>query len=191
MRKWIALGLAVFAVLSVPIAGQALAGGWAVVKLDTLPADVVAGRPLSVGFTVLQHGTHPFPGLSPIVKAEHASSGEKVEVAASDQGTPGHYVAEITFANSGTWNWVIDAFNGDHPMPPLNVLPPAVALDQGAAEAAKSISIAPAVKWSMTDAAPIERRLALGLAAAGVAMLASASVLGVRVLRRAPAAARG
>ena len=40
----------------------AQAGGWAVPVLDPLPATVEADRTYTVGYWVLQHGTHPYEG---------------------------------------------------------------------------------------------------------------------------------
>jgi len=41
------------------LATPALAGGWAVVTLDSLPREVRAGASFQLGFTVLQHGKTP------------------------------------------------------------------------------------------------------------------------------------
>ena len=49
----IAVGFALL--LSLAFVIPALAGGWAVITLDELPADVVAGAPLTIGFTDQRH----------------------------------------------------------------------------------------------------------------------------------------
>src|SRR5215510_963883 len=46
------------------------AGGWAVITLDELPTDVVAGKSLTIGFMVLQHGRTPMTDLKPTVTAK-------------------------------------------------------------------------------------------------------------------------
>lgn len=89
-------------------ASSALAGGWAVVTLDALPTRVVAGEPLTVGFVVRQHGVRPMGGLTPLVIAVHAGTGEKVTAAASPSGEEGHYSATITFPGGGVWQWVVN-----------------------------------------------------------------------------------
>lgn len=107
------------------------AGGWAVVTLDALPTNVVAGEPLTVGFVVRQHGRTPMKGLIPAIIAQHLESGEKVSVTASPEGADGHYVATLTLPSGGVWQWVIhdgfvtaEAFGlpGGQPMPDLMVL---------------------------------------------------------------------
>ncbi len=120
---------AVIAVLAVLVLSAvaivpALGGGWAVVSLDALPANVHAGEAFAVGFTVLQHGRTPLAGLDPkpIVEAVLAGTAQVVRVQASDEGAPGHYMAELTLPVDGNWEWTIDAFAGmAHPMPTLVV----------------------------------------------------------------------
>jgi cytochrome c2 len=110
------LGLLVL--LGVP--ALAAAGGWSVLTLNELPAEVRAGAPVTIGFMIRQHGQHPVSGLEPTVTAVHKESGESFTAAAEDQGAVGHYVATITFPRTGTWRWSINGF-GDHPMPDLDV----------------------------------------------------------------------
>ena len=102
-----------------------LAGGWAVITLDELPSKVVAGEPLIVGFTVLQHGRTPMTDLSPIITANLYKEQEFV-VTATPAGKPGHYIAALTFPKEGEWRWSIQAFSMDQPMPMLTVSAPAL-----------------------------------------------------------------
>jgi hypothetical protein len=99
------------------------AGGWAVITLDELPSDVVAGEPLTIGFTVLQHGITPMTDIDPTVTAELSGS-EKIVVRAEPQGDPGHYVAALTFPKEGNWDWSVQAFTMDQRMPVLQVAAP-------------------------------------------------------------------
>lgn len=110
--------LAVF--LSLLMVTQASAGGWAVITLDELPVDVVAGEPLTIGFTVRQHGRTPMAGLHPTVTANRAGAQELV-VNAEAEGRDGHYVATLNFPEPGEWQWSIQAFSMDQTMPTLNV----------------------------------------------------------------------
>jgi len=112
--------LMIVAVLA--IAAPASAGGWAVVTLDQLPAQVVAGEPLTIGFMVRQHGRTPVDGLTPRVTATRAGINESFTVTAKAQGDIGHYAVALTFPSTGTWNWTIDAFSFAQPMPPLTVV---------------------------------------------------------------------
>lgn len=116
------LALLLCAAISIPV----FAGGWAVITLDELPSDVVAGQPLTIGFTVLQHGKTPMTGLEPTVTSRLAS-GEKIVVYAEPEGKPGHYIATLTFPMEGDWEWSIQAFTMDQPMPALSVAAPSTA----------------------------------------------------------------
>ncbi|HEY4688933.1 MAG TPA: c-type cytochrome [Anaerolineae bacterium] len=98
------------------------AGGWAVVTLDELPAQVAANQPLTIGFMVRQHGRTPLDGLTPQITATRAGTNQSFSVTAQAQGRVGHYVATLTFPSAGMWNWSIDAFTFAQPMPALNVL---------------------------------------------------------------------
>ncbi len=120
-RFRIAMGMALLLALAAAI--PAFAGGWAVITLDELPMDVVAGEPLTVGFTVRQHGRTPMDGLEPTITA-HLYKEEFFEVEAEPGGKPGHYTATLTFPREGDWNWSIQAFSMDQPMPVLSVAAP-------------------------------------------------------------------
>jgi cytochrome c2 len=120
------ISIAVALLFALMFAFPVFAGGWAVITLDELPLNVVAGEPLTIGFTVLQHGITPMSGLDPTVTAK-LSSTEKMVVDAEPQGNPGHYVATLTFPKEGNWEWSIQAFTMDQPMPMLNVAVPNVA----------------------------------------------------------------
>lgn len=119
-----ALGFALL--ISLVLAVPAFAGGWAVITLDELPTDVRAGEPLTIGFTVLQHGKTPMDGLDPTVTATLPRD-EQFVVQAEPDGKPGHYTATLTFPKEGNWEWSIQAFSMDQPMPGLAVAAPKVA----------------------------------------------------------------
>jgi len=102
------------------------AGGWAVITLDELPTNVTAGEPLTIGFTVLQHGKTPMTGLHPAITAALLKD-EQFVVDAEAEGKPGHYTATMTFPKEGDWQWSIQAFTMDQPMPVLSVAAPVVA----------------------------------------------------------------
>ena len=114
----IALGFALL--LSLAFAIPVLAGGWAVITLDELPTDVRAGEPLTIGFTVRQHGITLMNGLYPTVAAT-SSQGDQFVVDAEPGEGSGHYMATLTFPKEGNWEWSIQAFSMDQPMPALNV----------------------------------------------------------------------
>ncbi len=159
--------LVLFALLALTI--PAWAGGWAIVTLDTLPTQVVAGQPLTIGFVVRQHGQRPVEGLTPQITATRVDAYGSYAAMATAQGETGHYQATLTFPNAGTWDWTIDAFGAfPQPMPQLNVLS------------------AP-VEISGTSAAPA--RVSLPMVIGVVALIASAGALLLLIRTRAPWAA--
>jgi hypothetical protein len=115
-----AVGLALFLALiwAVPV----LAGGWAVITVDKLPGEVVAGEPLNIGFTVRQHGRTLMAGLTPTITARLPGSTKAIIVDASAEGEIGHYTAQLTLPEPGAWDWSIQAFTMDQSMPPLTVI---------------------------------------------------------------------
>ncbi len=117
----ISFGMAILMLLVMVI--PVFAGGWAVITLDRLPNNVVAGQSLNVGFTVLQHGRTPMLDLHPTITAKSSNADTLVVMAEAD-GDPGHYVAALTFPKEGNWSWSINAFTMDQPMPALSVAAP-------------------------------------------------------------------
>ncbi len=103
----------------------ALAGGWAVITLNELPGEIIAGQPLEIEFTVRQHGVTPMEGLEPTVYARQADL--RVAEQASAQGESGHYMTTLILPREGDWEWSIQAFTGNQPMPTLHVTGNAVA----------------------------------------------------------------
>jgi cytochrome c2 len=101
-----------------------LAGGWAVVTLDQLPAEVVAGIPVQLGFMIRQHGRTPWVYGQVMVHAVHIQSREKISVQAEAEGATGHYVAALNFPQAGRWRWSIELglMPGQQPMPDSTVL---------------------------------------------------------------------
>lgn len=113
--------LVLFALLALTI--PAWAGGWAVATLDTLPTQVVAGQPFTIGFVVRQHGVRPMEGLTPKIILYNPDTRKTVTLTATAEGATGHYTAEVAFPGAGTWDWSIDAFGfAPQPMPRLTVL---------------------------------------------------------------------
>ncbi len=122
MLRRLFLRIALAAVIVLALATPALAGGWAVVTLDRLPAEMIAGQPFDIGFMVRQHGIKPISGLTPRITATRAAAAQSFTVTAKQQGVVGHYAAALTFPNAGTWDWSIDAFGFAQPMPALTVV---------------------------------------------------------------------
>jgi cytochrome c2 len=97
------------------------AGGWAVVTLDSLPREVVAGQAFTIGFVVRQHGQTLLDGLSPKIQANRNGAFETATFIARGEGGKGHYMASLMLPSEGEWKWKIDAFGYAQPMPALNV----------------------------------------------------------------------
>lgn len=114
--------LTIALLLSLMLVVPAYAGGWAVITLDELPSNVVAGEPLTIGFTVLQHGKTPMTGLTPTITTTLYNDAELV-FSAEPEGPSGHYTATLNFPKEGEWQWSIEAFAMDQPMPTLSVAP--------------------------------------------------------------------
>lgn len=99
------------------------AGGWAVITLDDLPGQVVAGEPITIGFMVRQHGRNPMSGLTPKITARNFDAGNFLLVEAAPDGETGHYSATLTLPEAGEWQWSISAFTMAQAMPALQAVP--------------------------------------------------------------------
>ena len=160
MRKYLALSSGLILLLALALAVPALAGGWAVVTLDSLPGPLTRGEPVTVGFTIRQHGQTPWIYDGVGVEATHVESGQKFAASAKAEGAPGHYVAELDLPRAGAWRWgvVSGLYPEIQPMPDLTVV------DGGAAAAAEMTASA------STAASPLPSALSI---AAGLAILAA------------------
>ena len=100
--------IALFLALSlITISAPVLAGGYAVVRLDEPPGDVVAGQPWRFGFMVRQHDITPTNDVVPIITATHRETGEEITATGRQEGAVGHFIAELTFPSAGEWKWEI------------------------------------------------------------------------------------
>jgi hypothetical protein len=88
-------------------APAALAGGWAVTTLDTLPRPLHAGETYTVGYTIRQHGQTPYVGANSAIELR-SPSGELTRFKGVPAGAAGHYVAEVRFDAPGEWQWTVD-----------------------------------------------------------------------------------
>lgn len=158
----IAIGLVLVSALvfAIPV----FAGGWAVITLDELPTEIVAGEPVTIGFMVLQHGKTPLDGLAPTITA-NLHKEQEIVVHAEPDGEPGHYVATMTFPVEGEWTWSIQAFTMDQPMPSLQVAA-VVAKTEGQPPVQSEPVFSPAISL-MT----IVRLSALGVGVAGLVLV--------------------
>jgi cytochrome c2 len=112
-----------------------------------LPGQVIAGQPLEIGFMVRQHGVTPLNGLTPTVHAQLAGVEKTLSFEAKQKGETGHYVARLLLPDVGKWQWSIEAFTGNQPMPALTVVSSLPAVE-GAAETPLSTGV-PWLQWTV------------------------------------------
>jgi hypothetical protein len=86
-------------------ASPAAAGGWAVTLLDPLPDRIEANRTYTVGFWVLQHGSHPYYGgqLDPVGLKLVDAKGAATMFAGVPLREPAHYAAAILVPEPCDW----------------------------------------------------------------------------------------
>lgn len=88
-------------------ASPALAGGFATVRLDEAPGEILVEVPWRFGFMVRQHDVTPTNDVTPVVRARHKETGEEVTATGRQDGAVGHFVAELEFPRAGAWKWAI------------------------------------------------------------------------------------
>jgi hypothetical protein len=107
MIRRLAATLAAIALL-LALAAPALAGGWAEVVADAETVEPpVEGKPLVVGFRVLQHGETPAPWETATVQFTNTSTGKTVDVVATNDRADGHFTATATLPEAGYWSWQV------------------------------------------------------------------------------------
>lgn len=163
MRRWRWLTAAALAVISMWIAGATPAhgGGGATILLDAPLANAPVGRPVQIGFMVMQNAQTPIHYLvfsqgdsvpvEPVLTARNQATGESFSVMARrDEAVVGHFVVEVTFPSGGTWRWEIEPR-------PLPAFPPSsgeIAVG-GAPTARAEASRAPAPRPVARGPAPV------------------------------------
>ena len=130
--------LVIGALVALVFAGTALAGGWATVKLSSVPAGLSAGQPWVVDITVLQHGlaSQPLCCLKPtlmirkVTKARSSASlGTPLVFKAKPTGRTGVYRVRVVFPTAGTWRYAVwDGFTQyggarTHTFAPVRIAP--------------------------------------------------------------------
>jgi len=112
MTHRLAASIAALALL-LTLAAPVLAGGWAEIVADAQTSEQppVEGQPVDVGFVVLQHGVTPAPWETATVHFTNASTGETIDVAATNDRPDGHFVATATLPDAGFWSWQVTLQN--------------------------------------------------------------------------------
>ena len=124
-----------------------LAGGWAVITLDQLPAQVIAGQPLTIGFMVRQHGHTPWVNDNVSVSAKQTRVRVVLRLAPRDERRERGNAAQAYILPRGARCSGVSSSNlypPQQPMPALNVLP-ASAAGHSSASAVPPISLPAAI----------------------------------------------
>ena len=96
--------------LTAALAGVAWAwGGWAVITLDDLPDAVIAGKPVTLTFTVRQHGHKPLDNLHPSIDASPAQGGDHIRADAAPAEGTGRYTSTLNLPAAGAWRLTINS----------------------------------------------------------------------------------
>lgn len=175
--------------LSLALAVPVLAGGWAVVTLDSLPGpDVRAGQELTLGFMVRQHGQTPVhtvdfmnnEPVKPLVTAVNAQTGETVKIEAAPDAAVGHFTARLTLPSAGAWQLSIYPYplEGELKLELLSVAAASGAAQPAQVEQASAAAPAPAnnVAPAQTPAPAGAVDLRPALIAGGLLLLLGAAV---------------
>jgi plastocyanin len=137
------------------LSAPASAGGYAVVRLDEPPGDVLVSIPWRFGFMVLQHDVTPNSDVTPVVRALHRETGEEITATGRQEGAVGHFVAEATFPRAGEWKWSIEPLPyAETSFETLTVLESPGALSFPAQIVTGSCAAPGDVSFSLGDAAP-------------------------------------
>lgn len=105
--KRLVMIMAVAVLLVVP-AGTAAAGVWAVATLDTTLTGFPAEQTQQVGYQIRQLGVHPVDVDVTEIRF-FDRTGEVVTFQGESTGEVGHYVAEVTIPEPGTYRWDVTA----------------------------------------------------------------------------------
>jgi hypothetical protein len=129
--------------LTLLLASTALAGGWANAIMDAPPDDPGGpNQPITIGFTLLQHGVTPVEWGPTQVVLTNEASGETVTFDAQPQGAAGHWVAEVSVPANGTWTYLV---RHDLEIGMTGFNPITVGGTAAAAGAASSLALQPAL----------------------------------------------
>jgi hypothetical protein len=97
----------VLAVICTWAVAAVYAGGWSVITLKEFPDHAVAGEPLTLTFTVRQHGNKPQRGLKPTLQATMPGQAG-VGAVGKPTGGDGEYRATLNFPTPGEWKIRLD-----------------------------------------------------------------------------------
>jgi hypothetical protein len=106
MRHRLALAATSASIMILVLAATALAGGWANAVMDTPPDDPAGpNQPVTLGFTLMQHGVTPVDWGSAQVVLTNDETKAEIVATAHPQGRTGHWVAEVVLPTEGSWTY--------------------------------------------------------------------------------------
>jgi len=142
MPRRLALAAPLASTLSLTLAATVLAGGWANAVMDTPPDDPGPNQPVTLGFTLLQHGETPVDwGVAQVV-ATSAETGQEVIATATPDGATGHWSADVTLPVAGSWTYEV---RHDLEITTIDAQPISVGDEAAASGAATSVGLSPAL----------------------------------------------
>ncbi len=108
MRRRLALAASTASILSLLLAATAFAGGWANAVMDTPPDDPAGpNEPVTLGFTLMQHGVTPVDWGTAQVVFTNDATGQQIVANATPSGPIGHWSAEVTLPADGSWSYQV------------------------------------------------------------------------------------
>jgi len=108
MRRRLALAASSATILSLIVAATAFAGGWANAVMDTPPDDPAGPNvPVTLGFTLMQHGVTPVDWGSAQIVLTNDQTGQEIVGTATPSGPIGHWSADVTLPTEGSWSYQV------------------------------------------------------------------------------------
>jgi len=107
-RRWLTgCLLALIAMLALTATATAAAGGWATVEMDKPVTRTEVDQPLTLDFTLLQHGMTPADWTTTYFEATNTDTGETLRVDAEAGAEAGRWTVTVAFPSAGNWDWAI------------------------------------------------------------------------------------
>ncbi len=150
MRRRGAAAIVSACALTLLLATGVLAGGWANAVMDEPPSQPGGpNEPVTIGFTLLQHGVTPVDWGDTQVVLRNDATSQAVYFDARPKGAKGHWIAEISVPAEGTWTYEVHhpleiAMSGFKPITVGDVATTSTT-STAAAGAATSLALQPAL----------------------------------------------
>ena len=107
MRSGSFLSLPIALLMALAVAGVATAGGYATATMDPPPDEPVAGEPVELGFTLMQHGVTPTNWGQAVFSVVDVDSGNRTNYPATPSGAAGHWTVEVIFPAGGNYRFEV------------------------------------------------------------------------------------